>query len=177
MKEARLEQTEHGLVPAEAGWFVLDSREAVWHENAEFGRYTRWEGADAAAFEQIGINISVQRDGQPMCMYHGEDVQEDFLVLAGEGVLIVEGEERPLGAWDFVHCPPWVKHVIVATGPEPLVVIAVGARGGKGVVYPVEPVAQKYGAGVEEETSEPKEAYASMSPVVPTRYVDGDLPG
>ena len=38
-------------------------------------------------------------------MYHWEADQEDFLVLAGEALLIVEGEERPLRAWDFVHCP------------------------------------------------------------------------
>lgn len=176
MKEARLERTEHGLVPAEEGWFVLGTREAVWHENAEFGRYTRWEGTGDAAFEELGINISVLRAGQPMCMYHGEDTQEDFLVLAGEGVLIVEGEERPLRAWDFVHCPAWTKHVIVATGPGPFIVLAVGARGSTGVVYPVERVAQKYGAGVDQETSEPREAYASMSRVEPVRYVEGDLP-
>ena len=176
MNEARLEQTEHGLVPAEEGWFVLNTRESVWQENAEFGRYTRWEGKDDAAFKQVGINISVLRAGQPMCMYHGEDTQEDFLVLAGEGVLIVEGEERPLAAWDFVHCPAWAKHVIVATGPDPFIVLAMGARPSTGVVYPVEPVAQKYGAGVEQETSEPREAYASMSPVLPKRYVEGDLP-
>ena len=46
-----------------------------------------------------------------MAMYHWEEDQEDFLVLAGEAVLIVEGEERPLRAWDFVHCPPKAKHV------------------------------------------------------------------
>lgn len=178
MKEARLEQTEHGLVPAEKGWFVLNTREAVWEDNAEFGRYTRWEGVDDASFKQVGINISALQPGQPMCMYHGEGAQEDFLVVSGRGVLIVEGEERTLAAWDFVHCPAWTKHVIVATGPEPLVVLAVGARTPRGgVVYPVEPAARKYGAGVEQETSEAKQAYASMSPMQPLRYVEGDLPG
>lgn len=177
MNESKLSQTEHGLVPEGEGWFVLNAREVLWHENEEFGRYARWEGPDAR-FEQVGINISVLRPGQPMCRYHGEDAQEDFLVLAGRGVLVIEGEERDLGPWDFVHCPNWAKHVIVAAGTEPFVVLAVGARGeGKGVVYPVNEVAQKHGAGVEQETSEPREAYAGTSEIRPVRYAEGDLPG
>ena len=39
-------------------------------------------------------------------LYHAEPTQEDFLVLTGEMSPLVEGEERPLTAWDFVHCPP-----------------------------------------------------------------------
>ena len=128
MKEARLQETEHGLVPEGEGWFVLNTMEAAWAESAEFGRYTRWEGKGDARFPEVGINIGVMQPGQPACMYHGEDAQENFLVLAGEGILIIEGEERPLRAWDFVHCPAWAKHVIVAAGSEPLVVLAVGAR-------------------------------------------------
>ena len=44
--------------------------------------------------------------GEPIGMYHWEADQEDFLVLSGEALLFVEGEERPLRQWDFVHCPP-----------------------------------------------------------------------
>jgi uncharacterized cupin superfamily protein len=177
MKEARLQQTEHGLVPEDDGWYVLNTTEAVWEENAEFGRFTRWEGKDAR-FPEVGINIAVMQPGQPACMYHGEDAQENFLVLAGEGILIIEGEERPLKAWDFVHCPPWAKHVIVAAGSEPLVVLAIGARNGRtGLVYPVDETALKHSAGVERETTEGKTAYAGTSELVPTRYVAGELPG
>lgn len=178
MKEARLQETEHGLVPEGEGWFVLNTRDAVWSDNADFGRYTRWEGDGEARFAELGINIAVMQPGQAACMYHGEDAQEDFLVLAGEAVLIVEGEERPLRAWDFVHCPPWAKHVIVAAGSAPLVVLAVGARNGRpGLVYPVDATALKHGAGVELETSEGREAYAGSAEDVPIRYVEGDLPG
>ena len=49
-------------------------------------------------------------------MYHWEADQEDFLVARGEALLIVEGEERPLAQWDFVHCPPNTKHNIVGAG-------------------------------------------------------------
>ena len=176
MKEARLTETEHGLLPEGEGWYVLNTKDAVWGDSAEFGRYTRWEGNGEARFRQVGMNIGVLQPGQPACMYHGEEAQEDFLVLSGEGVLIVEGEERSLKAWDFVHCPPWTKHVIVAAGSESMVVIAVGARGKPGLVYPVDETALKYGAGVQRETSDGEEAYAGTADVVATRYVEGDLP-
>ena len=64
-----------------------------------------------------------------MGLYHRENAQEDFLVLAGECLLIVEGEERKLKTWDFFHCPPGTEHIIVGAGKEPAVVLAVGARG------------------------------------------------
>ena len=73
-------------------------------------------------------------------MYHRENAQEGFLVLAGECLLIVEEKERRLTAWDFFHCPGGTEHMIVATGEEAAVVLAVGARGrgvGGGIVYPV----------------------------------------
>ncbi len=176
MNEAKLSQTEFGLVPEGEGWFVLNTRDALWQESADFGRFTRWEGTGDAQFKEVGINVGVLQPGQPACMYHGEDGQENFLVLAGVGTLIIEGEERPLQPWDFVHCPAWVKHVIVATGSEPLVVLSVGARARQGVIYPVEPVALKHGAGVERETPKPDEAYAGTAENVSIRYVDGDLP-
>ena len=84
-----------------------------------------------ARFPQLGINLNVLEPGQPMCLYHRENAQEDFLVLAGECVLIVEGEERPLRRWDFVHCPAGVDHVFVGAGEGPSLVLAVGARTGR----------------------------------------------
>ena len=92
----------------------------------DFGAYTRFEGE--ARFPQIGINIGVLEPGQPACMYHGEDDQEDFLVLSGECLLLIEGEERRLEAWDFVHCPAWTEHVFVGAGDGPCAILAVGAR-------------------------------------------------
>ena len=90
MKEAQLKETEHGFLPESEGWYVLNTKDAVWGETAEFGRGTTWEGRGGARFPEVGMNISVLQPGQPMCMYHGENAQENFLVLAGEGILIVE---------------------------------------------------------------------------------------
>ena len=128
--ESKLEQTEHGLVPKGEGWFVLNMRDAEW-------RYADGRGAVCVLgddfegerhFEQLGVNPFVLRPGEPMAMYHWEADQEGFLVVAGEAVLIIEGEERQLRAWDFVHCPPNTKHVIIGAGSGPCLVIAVGAR-------------------------------------------------
>lgn len=170
--EARLESTEHGLVPQGEGWFVLNARDALWKES-DFGPYTRFEGE--ARFPQIGLNIGVLQPGQPSCMYHGEGAQENFLVLSGSCLLLIEGEERPLRAWDFVHCPAWAEHVLVGAGDGPCVVLAVGARPDDGVIYPASELAQRHGAGVERETREPAEAYASFGDDVPTGYREGWL--
>jgi uncharacterized cupin superfamily protein len=161
--EAPLQPVGHGLAPSVRGWFVLNAREARWLKGV-FGAYTRFEGEGDAKFQQIGINIGVLAPGQPACMYHAEGEQEDFLVLSGECLLLVEREERKLGPWDFVHCPPWTEHVFVGAGDRPCTILAVGSRTGGDVVYPVSEVAQRRGAGVEKETRKGEEAYASFPP-------------
>jgi uncharacterized cupin superfamily protein len=162
VSEASLERTEHGVRPVSDGWFVANVRETRWFGN-ELGRYTVFDSEDAR-FEQIGVGVGVLRPGEPNCMYHAEGAQEDFLVLSGECLLVVEGEERRLKAWDFVHCPPWTEHVFVGAGDGPCVLLAVGARKkGRGVRYAVSQTALRHGAGVEEETTEASVAYARFS--------------
>ena len=172
--EAPLVTTGEGLSPQGEGWFVVNARESRWLEG-HFGAYTRFEGD--VRFPQLGINIGVLEPGQPACMYHGEDEQEDFLVLAGECLLLIEGEERPLKAWDFVHCPKGAEHVFVGAGTGPCAVLAVGSRSGGGVVYPVSELAQRHGAGVPEETHKPEEAYAGFKRDTDVAYREGWLPG
>ena len=119
--------------------------------------------------------------GEPIGMYHWEANQEDFLVLSGEALLLIEGEERPLRQWDFVHCPVGASHIIVGAGAAPCIVVAVGARGneGDGVwgVYPVADLARAHGVGVETETSDAEVAYARFPTPAPTSYREGWLPG
>ena len=112
--------------------------------------------------------------GEPIGMYHWEANQEDFLLVSGEGILLIEGEERPLRQWDFVHCPPHAKHMILGAGDTGCVVFAVGARGneGDGVWggYSVDDVARRHGVSVDEETSDARIAYASFAPSTPAQY-------
>ena len=178
VEEARLEQTEYGLTPKTDGWFVLNAREAPWR-HAD-GRTAICDFEGETEFEQLGINVSVMQPGESMAMYHWEADQEDFLVVSGEALLIVEGEERPLRQWDFVHCPANAKHTIVGAGEGPCIVIAVGARdrtrqqdwGG----YTADETARRHGVGVPEDTAEPEVAYAPFTRRKPTRYRDGWLP-
>jgi uncharacterized cupin superfamily protein len=169
-----MEKAEFGLVPKGEGWFVVNAKEAHWQQHEAFGSWTTFEGDPR--FKEIGVNIGILRPGEPNCMYHREDVEENFLILFGECLLLVEGEERRLKAWDFVHCPPWTNHVFVGAGDGPCGVLAIGGRGGEGVVYPREDVALKHDAGVEQETPDPKEAYAPFGEPVEIPY-GGELDG
>jgi uncharacterized cupin superfamily protein len=179
VREARLDPTEHGLVPEADGWFVLNARDARWYHGKERAALCAFE-RESGDFAQLGINLEVLEPGVPMAMYHWEADQEDFLVLSGQALLIVEGEERPLRQWDFVHCPAGTKHVIVGAGDGPCLVLAVGARdrtrGPDWGGYSVDEAAIRHGAGVEEETTEPKQAYARFTPRAPTPYREGWLP-
>jgi uncharacterized cupin superfamily protein len=177
--EAQLEDTDAGRVAKSDGWFVVNAKDARWY--AGEGRPSLCDLEGDVQFSQLGINVVVLGPGEAMAMYHWEADQEDFLVVSGEGLLIIEGEERPLRAWDFVHCPPETKHVIVGAG-EPCVIVAVGARdrsvgGPDWGGYPVDEAALRHDAGVEEETNEPDEAYARFTRRQPTRYREGWLPG
>jgi uncharacterized cupin superfamily protein len=179
MAEAPVEQTENGRVARGEGWFVLNARESRWYHGE--GRPALCDLEGDQEFPQLGINLSVLEPGQPLCRYHWEADQEDFLVLSGEAVLLVEEEERPLKTWDFVHCPPHTSHVIVGAGSGPSVILAVGARidsvaNENWGYYPVSELAARYGASVDAETNKPEEAYAPLPKRRPTTYRDGWLP-
>ena len=174
VREAPLERSGAGLAPKRAGWFVLNVRDARWRDGGKFGAYTRFEGD--VRFPQLGINIGVLEPGQPSCLYHAEEDQEDFLVLSGEALLLVEGEERPLEQWDFFHSAPWTEHVIIGAGDGPCVILAVGPRPGGDIVYPVSEVALQHGASVEQETRSGEEAYGGLPPDPDTDFQDRWLP-
>jgi uncharacterized cupin superfamily protein len=167
--EAPLEPAGEGLAPRGEGWFVVNAREARWLDG-DYGAYTRFEGD--VRFPQLGFNIGVLQPGQPACMYHGEEDQEDFLVLSGECLLLVEGEERRLEQWDFVHCPPWTEHVFVGAGSGPCAILAVGSRTSRKIVYPASELAQRHGAGVAVETDDREQAYGQNRPDVDVPYGD-----
>jgi uncharacterized cupin superfamily protein len=158
--EARLVDSEYGRVAATEGWFVVNVRDAAWMTNELFGDACIFEG-DEVSFADLGYTIGILRPGRPSGLYHRESNQEDFLVLAGECVLLVEGEERRLRAWDFVHCPADTEHIFVGAGDGPCVIFMVGARSAeKRIVYPRSELALRHGAGVEAETTVPRDAYA-----------------
>ena len=174
VREAQLEETPLGLVPKGEGWFVVNARDVTWIQSEERGQDTDFEGRQE--WTQLGFRIQVLSPGK-RGLYHGESGQEDFLVVAGECILILDGEERLLKAWDFVHCPPWTKHTFVGAGEVPCAIVMAGNRaGGFDVVYAVEEAAAKHGASVPEETTKPDEAYAQFGPEKRSAYEHGWLP-
>jgi uncharacterized cupin superfamily protein len=179
VREAKLEKTEHGLAPSGQGWYVLNMRDAEWRQADGRGAvcivsddFEGWRRDE----DQLGVNPFVLMPGEPMSRYHWEADQEGFLVVSGEALLIVEGEERPLRAWDFVHCPPNTRHVLVGAGSGPCLVIAVGGRANDEIGFPADEVAKRHGASVDEDTTDGDVAYGSLPPREPTAYRDGWLP-
>jgi len=161
--EARLEDAGSGLAPVTEGWFVVNVRDAQWFSSETRGAacwFANEYGEAPIEFPQLGINVTVLEPGQSG-VYHAESNQEAFLVLSGECRLIVEEEERPLRPWDFFHCHPWTEHTFVGAGDGPCAILMVGAHGGAGVRYPVSDLAARYGASVDEETSDPDRVYAN----------------
>lgn len=174
VEEARLDDVGSGLAPVSPGWFVVNVGAAAWLRNGAFGGRCVFEssprvlaerpGAEPRMFADTGFTLAVLEPGKPSGMFHAESAQEDFLVLAGSCLLLIEDEERELRAWDFVHCPAGTRHSFVGTGDGPCVVLMTGARcEGRSIVYPVAEHALARGAGVETETNEPREAYAPFA--------------
>jgi uncharacterized cupin superfamily protein len=188
VEEARLEAVDSGVAPRSEGWFVVNVREAAWLANAAFGARCVFEAnrhvvrrrpdLEVRTFPELGVTLDVIWPGQPSGLYHAETNQEDFLVLIGECLLLVEGEERPLRAWDFLHCPPGTAHVFVGAGDGPCVIFMTGRRtSDREIVYPRSELARRHSAGVETETSSPAAAYApfpAWQPDHPERW--NDLP-
>jgi uncharacterized cupin superfamily protein len=181
--EAPLERTEHGLVPSGAGWFILNARDARWsarpgRQSVSFTGKTEWE-ADTL-FPMLGVQLAVIEPGEPNSLYHWETEAEAFLVISGEALLVVEGQERPLRQWDFVHCPPKTEHVVVGAGDGPCILLAMSSRENQAFgpygEYVADEVARKHGASPLETTQHPSDEDVPWSASEPSGYRDGWLP-
>jgi uncharacterized cupin superfamily protein len=161
VKEAELRQTETGLVPEGEGWFVMNLRDASWASIEGVGKWVGF-GADDVR-QQLGVGVHVLMPGEAPGLYHAESDQEGFLVLAGECILLVEGEERRMQQWDYFHCPPGTAHITVGAGDAPCAIFMLGARTpGKLLDYIPDPVAVKHGVAPKERTGDAREAYADQ---------------
>jgi uncharacterized cupin superfamily protein len=142
------------------GWFSINVADAPALRHQLAGTFVPFESRDER-FTDFGINIHVLGPGEPNAKYHREDVQEDFLLLAGECLGIIDGAEHRFRAWDFVHCPAGTEHVFVGAGDGPCAILMVGTRREDSPVhYPVNELAARHRASALEPTDDPKEAYA-----------------
>lgn len=166
MSEARVEETDHGRAVEGEGWFVLNLAEARWEGVGGGGAWCAFE-ADDARFNHFGANVHVLWPGQANGRYHAESNQEGFFVLAGECIAVVDGGERSLRQWDYLHCPPGTYHVLVGAGDGPCAIFMLGARhADRTIHYPVNEVAARHGASVSQDTYTPSEAYADLDQTI-----------
>jgi len=172
--KAPIERNENGLVPSSEGWYVLNAADTPWWRSDYFGASADLEGKPD--FPEYGMNIQVLWPGQPNGLYHRESVQEDFRVVNGECLGLIEGEEHRLKPWDCVHCPAGTDHIFVGAGDGPCVIVMVGSRAPSTIVYPVSELAAKHGASAREETDVPREAYAPFERPRAGSMPDGALP-
>jgi hypothetical protein len=156
--EAKLDQTEAGLVPASTGWFVMNACDARWFDNPGRGHSLPLTG-------------------------HDEHEAETFFAMLGMAIRVVnpvEGQERRLKQWDFVHCPPETRHAFVGAGDGPCWLLCASSRqfqkDGPWGFYCADETAARYNASSPEDTQDGELAYARFPPSQPTRYRDGLLP-
>ena len=150
------------MIEEKGGWYVVNVKDARWFGNSAFGKVCSFEKPDERS-PDIGVHLFVIEPGKPNCRYHRENTEENFLVLSGECTLLVNDEERPLEAWDYVHCPPNVTHVFVGRGEAPCALLAIGHRKpDHQLFYPENVRARAHGAQAPEPTSDPKVAYSDV---------------
>lgn len=164
VEEASLSEGPEGLVPGSDGWFIVNIAESQGLTAEGRGAGAMFEGT-IGDFPQFGINVRVLEPGTPASMYHREDRQEAFLVLDGECVAVVEGEERTMRKGDFLHLPAGTAHTIVGSGDAPSSVLMVGARtSDPWIEWPASDVAARHGASVEADTEDGAVANAGLDP-------------
>jgi uncharacterized cupin superfamily protein len=169
MHEAKIEQTETGAVPVDDGWFVLNLTDIAWETVEGGGTWCAFE-ARGTRDNAVGTGVHVLPPGESSGFYHAENEQEGFLVLSGEAVLVVEGQERRLRQWDYFHCPPDTEHITIGAGEQGAAVFMLGTRSeGHAIRYPANPVAARHGASVAEPTDRAQEAYKDRPPIRPSR--------
>jgi uncharacterized cupin superfamily protein len=168
MERASLRSTDTGQVVDGQGWFIINAGEASWERMPDMGAWCGFEAADAR-FERFGVSVNVLQPGESPGLYHAEDAQEGFLVLAGECVALVEGAEHRMRQWDYLHCPPGTLHITIGAGDGPCALLMIGAPRSASldeIHYPADALAACHGVAARRTTGSSQEAYAGRDRTV-----------
>ncbi len=167
MREAEIEETPEGRVARGDGWFILNLGEMAWKTVRGFGSWCSFNAPNKGADEPgIGVHVHVLMPGEANGYYHAEAAQEGFVVLSGECIAVVEGQERVMRQWDYLYSPPGTAHITVGAGRGPCAVLMFGSPDpSRKVEWIADPVAAKHGASVPRTTGCASEAYADAPSV------------
>jgi quercetin dioxygenase-like cupin family protein len=77
----------------------------------------------------FGLNLIVLAPGQRGRIHRHARQEEVYVVLAGKLTLIVEGDERELGAGELALVPGHIRRQLVNRHPQRLELLAIGGAG------------------------------------------------
>jgi len=162
--EADIEETPEGRVARDGGWFILNIGEMAWKTVRGFGTWCSFDSRTKDPDEPgIGVHVHVLMPGEANGYYHAEEAQEGFLVLSGECIAVVEGQERLMRQWDYLHSPPGTAHITAGAGAAPCAILMFGSPdSNRRVEWIANEVAAKHGASVARTTADAREAYADI---------------
>ncbi len=171
MQEVDIERTPEGQVPADGGWFILNLGEMAWETVPGFGVWCDLDGrGHDSPTSRVGVHVHVLKPGEANGYYHAEAAQEGFLVLSGECVAIVEGQERRMRRWDYLHSPAGTAHITVGAGEQPCAILMFGSPDpSREVQWIAHEAAARHGASVAHATGRHTEAYGDLPPAVAVR--------
>ena len=90
-----------------------------------------WEliGGDVTSTDEMIVGIAeVPVGAKPPPRGHRHDATEVYVILSGQGEVVVEGVSSPVGPGSAVWIPEGLEHFAHNTGPEPLRLLYVFAR-------------------------------------------------
>src|SRR3954463_8609476 len=171
MDEAEIQQTPEGQVPVDGGWFILNLGEMAWETVPGFGIWCDFDGPEhESSTLRVGVHVHVLKPGEANGYYHAEAAQEGFLVLSGECIAIVEGQERRMRRWDYLHSPPGTAHITVGAGAQPCAILMFGSPDpSRKVEWIADEVAAKHGVGVAHTPSGSPDLYGDVPPFARAR--------